>query len=67
MIRHKVKPGITGWAQVNGARGETDTIEKMRRRIDFDLEYLRNWSLRLDLKILFMTVWQGLRGDRNAY
>jgi putative colanic acid biosynthesis UDP-glucose lipid carrier transferase len=67
MIRHKVKPGITGWAQVNGARGETDTIDKMRRRIDFDLEYLRNWSLRLDLLIVWKTVWQALRGDRNAY
>ena len=67
MIRHKVKPGITGWAQVNGARGETDTIDKMRRRIDFDLEYLRNWSLRLDLLIVWKTVWQAVRGDRNAY
>jgi putative colanic acid biosynthesis UDP-glucose lipid carrier transferase len=67
MIRHKVKPGITGWAQVNGARGETDTIDKMRRRIEFDLEYLRNWSLRLDLLIVWRTFWQALRGDRNAY
>ena len=67
MIRHKVKPGITGWAQVNGARGETDTIDKMRRRIEFDLEYLRNWSLRLDLLIVFRTFWQAVRGDRNAY
>jgi putative colanic acid biosysnthesis UDP-glucose lipid carrier transferase len=67
MIRHKVKPGITGWAQVNGARGETDTIDKMRRRIDFDLEYLRNWSLRLDLLIVWKTFWQAVRGDRNAY
>jgi putative colanic acid biosynthesis UDP-glucose lipid carrier transferase len=67
MIRHKVKPGITGWAQVNGARGETDTIDKMRRRIDFDLEYLRNWSLRLDLLIVWKTFWLALRGDRNAY
>ncbi len=67
MIRHKVKPGITGWAQVNGARGETDTVDKMQRRIHFDLDYLRNWSLRLDLLILAKTVWQALRGDRNAY
>jgi putative colanic acid biosysnthesis UDP-glucose lipid carrier transferase len=67
MIRHKVKPGITGWAQVNGARGETETVEKMRRRIDFDLEYLRNWSLRLDLLIIWRTVLLALRGDRNAY
>lgn len=67
MIRHKVKPGITGWAQVNGARGETETVEKMRRRIDFDLEYLRNWSLRLDLVIVWRTVLLAIRGDRNAY
>ncbi|MFM1991917.1 MAG: putative colanic biosynthesis UDP-glucose lipid carrier transferase, partial [Pseudomonadota bacterium] len=67
MIRHKVKPGITGWAQVNGARGETDTIDKMRTRIEFDLEYLRNWSLRLDLLIVCKTFGQALRGDRNAY
>ena len=52
MVRHKVKPGITGWAQVNGQRGETDTVEKMRTRVEYDLEYLRNWSLGLDLKII---------------
>ncbi|MFN7645007.1 MAG: undecaprenyl-phosphate glucose phosphotransferase [Burkholderiales bacterium] len=67
MIRHKVKPGITGWAQVNGARGETDTIDKMKRRIEFDLEYLRNWSLRLDLQIVVRTVVQALRRDPNVY
>ncbi len=49
MVRHKVRPGITGWAQVNGFRGETDTVEKMKQRIEYDLTYLRNWSLRLDL------------------
>lgn len=57
MVRHKVKPGITGWAQVNGMRGETETLDKMRARIDFDLDYLRNWSLRLDLYIVARTVW----------
>ena len=66
MQRHKVKPGITGWAQVNGYRGETDTLEKMKERIDYDLEYLRNWSLRLDLYIIAKTVWVVLKGD-NAY
>lgn len=66
MQRHKVKPGITGWAQVNGYRGETDTLEKMKARIDYDLEYLRNWSLRLDLYIIAKTVWVVLKGD-NAY
>jgi putative colanic acid biosynthesis UDP-glucose lipid carrier transferase len=67
MIRHKVKPGITGWAQVNGARGETDTVDKMKLRIQFDLEYLRAWSLRLDLAIVWRTVIQAIRGDDNAY
>ena len=56
MVRHKVRPGITGWAQVNGQRGETDTLEKMQSRIDFDLDYLRNWSLQLDLFIILKTV-----------
>ncbi|HZV98669.1 MAG TPA: undecaprenyl-phosphate glucose phosphotransferase, partial [Methylophilaceae bacterium] len=56
MVRHKVKPGITGWAQVNGWRGETDTLEKMKTRIEYDLAYLRNWSLRLDLYIIFKTI-----------
>ena len=65
--RHMVKPGITGWAQVNGARGETETIEKMERRINFDLEYLRNWSLRLDLVIILRTVLQAFGRDPNAY
>jgi putative colanic acid biosynthesis UDP-glucose lipid carrier transferase len=66
MVRHKVKPGITGWAQVNGFRGETDKIEKMESRIEHDLEYLRNWSLRLDLTIILRTIWVVLR-DRQAY
>jgi putative colanic acid biosynthesis UDP-glucose lipid carrier transferase len=67
MIRHKVKPGITGWAQVNGLRGETDTVEKMAARIEYDLDYLRNWSLMLDLKIVAKTVLVVLRHDNNAY
>jgi len=56
MLRHKVKPGITGWAQVNGMRGETETIDKMQSRIDFDLNYIRNWSIWLDLWIVFSTL-----------
>jgi putative colanic acid biosynthesis UDP-glucose lipid carrier transferase len=56
MARHKVKPGITGWAQVNGLRGETDTLDKMASRVEFDLEYLRNWTLGLDLLIIARTV-----------
>lgn len=66
MVRHKVKPGITGWAQVNGYRGETDTLEKMQGRIDFDLDYLRNWSLRLDLYIILRTIRLVVK-DNNAY
>jgi putative colanic acid biosysnthesis UDP-glucose lipid carrier transferase len=66
MVRHKVKPGITGWAQVNGHRGETDTVEKMRARVEYDLEYLRNWSLGLDLRIIASTV-RLLLFDRHAY
>jgi putative colanic acid biosynthesis UDP-glucose lipid carrier transferase len=61
MIRHKVKPGITGWAQVSGLRGETDTLEKMRARIEHDLSYLRNWSLQLDLQIVLKTILVVLR------
>jgi putative colanic acid biosynthesis UDP-glucose lipid carrier transferase len=66
MLRHLVKPGITGWAQVNGWRGETDTQEKMEKRVEFDLQYLRNWSLELDLRIIFMTVFKGFI-NKNAY
>jgi putative colanic acid biosynthesis UDP-glucose lipid carrier transferase len=66
MLRHKVKPGITGWAQVNGLRGETDTLEKMQTRIEFDLDYLRNWSLLLDLRIIARTMREVLRRN-NAY
>jgi Undecaprenyl-phosphate glucose phosphotransferase len=55
--RHNVKPGITGWAQVNGYRGETDTLEKMQRRVEHDLYYIDNWSLLLDLKIIVMTLF----------
>lgn len=66
MIRHKVKPGITGWAQVNGYRGETELLEKMEARIDFDLDYLRNWSLPFDFYIILRTVCVVIK-DRNAY
>jgi putative colanic acid biosynthesis UDP-glucose lipid carrier transferase len=66
MIRHKVKPGITGLAQVNGLRGETDTVDKMKARIDYDLAYLRNWSVFLDLRIILKTIVVVLQG-KNAY
>lgn len=66
MWRHKVKPGITGWAQVNGLRGETDTIDKMRKRVEYDLYYIDHWSIWFDIKIIAMTVLRGFT-DRNAY
>jgi len=66
MLRHKVKPGITGWAQVNGWRGETDTLEKMEKRVEHDLDYIREWSLLWDLQIIVMTVF-GSGTRRNAY
>jgi putative colanic acid biosynthesis UDP-glucose lipid carrier transferase len=66
MLRHKVKPGITGWAQINGWRGETDTLEKMEKRVEYDLAYIRDWALWMDLKIIVMTVLGVFRG-KNAY
>lgn len=66
MLRHKVKPGITGWAQVNGYRGETDTLFKMQKRVEYDLYYIENWSLSFDLKIVFMTFYRGFVG-KNVY
>jgi len=66
MLRHKVRPGITGLAQVNGWRGETDTAYKMQQRVKFDLAYIRNWSPWLDIKIIFLTVAKGFC-DKNAY
>jgi len=64
--RYRIKPGITGWAQVNGFRGETDRIEKMQGRVDHDLYYLRNWSFALDMRIVIATVMKGLKHS-NAY
>jgi putative colanic acid biosynthesis UDP-glucose lipid carrier transferase len=66
MLRHMVKPGITGWAQVNGWRGETADLEKMEQRVRHDLEYIRNWNLFLDLKIIFLTIF-GAKNRRNAF
>ena len=66
MVRHKVRPGITGWAQVNGLRGETDKLEKMQARVDFDLDYLRRWSLMLDIIIIFKTIRLVFK-DTTAY
>jgi len=66
MLRHIVKPGITGWAQVNGWRGETAELDKMEQRVRHDLEYIRNWNLFLDLKIIFLTIF-GAKNRRNAF
>jgi lipopolysaccharide/colanic/teichoic acid biosynthesis glycosyltransferase len=65
-FRHHVKPGITGWAQVNGYRGETETLEKMQRRVEHDLWYINNWSLGLDISIMLRTLGEVIRGE-NAY
>ncbi len=66
MLRHAVKPGITGWAQINGWRGETSTLDKMQRRIEYDLWYIRNWSFWLDIRIILMTIVRGFY-DKSAY
>lgn len=67
MVRHFLKPGITGWAQVQGLRGETPTTELMQKRVESDVWYLENWSFLLDLKIIFLTIWNSLKGDKNAF
>lgn len=66
MLRHKVKPGITGWAQINGWRGETESVKKMQGRVEHDLYYIENWSLWFDLKIIFLTLFKGFV-NKNAY
>ena len=66
LARHRVKPGITGWAQVNGLRGEVDTLAKMQERVRYDLHYIENWSLQLDLRIILRTFLVGF-SHPNAY
>lgn len=66
-VRHFITPGITGYAQVNGFRGETKEHELMEKRVKYDVLYLENWSLSLDIKIILLTIWNMLKGDRNAY
>lgn len=66
MLRHKVKPGITGWAQINGYRGETDTLDKMEKRVQYDLEYIRHWSVSFDIKIILLTIVKGFI-SKTAY
>jgi putative colanic acid biosynthesis UDP-glucose lipid carrier transferase len=67
MVRHFLKPGITGWAQIKGLRGETKTVDAMLKRVEADVWYLENWSFLLDLKIVFLTVRNSLKGDENAF
>jgi len=67
MVRHFVKPGITGWAQANGYRGETKAPELMAKRVEHDLEYMSNWSAMLDFRIVCMTALNMIRGEKNAF
>ncbi len=67
MVRHFLKPGITGWAQIKGLRGETKDTESMLKRVEADVWYLENWSFLLDLKIIFLTFWGTIKGDENAF
>ena len=67
MVRHYLKPGITGWAQVNGFRGETTDLSLMEKRVEHDIWYLENWSAMLDVKIVFMTVINIFKGEKTAY
>ena len=67
MVRHLVKPGVTGWAQVTGYRGETKTLEQMEGRVKRDVWYIENWSFFLDLKIIVVTVINMFKGEKNAY
>ncbi|HNB57005.1 MAG TPA: sugar transferase, partial [bacterium] len=67
MLRHLVKPGITGWAQVNGYRGETRDPELMQKRVNHDIWYIENWSFWLDIQIIFLTVWQMIKYDTKGY
>lgn len=66
MLRHTIKPGITGWAQVNGFRGPTDELWKMEKRVELDVWYAENWNFMLDIKIMFLTVFNAIRGEQNA-
>ena len=67
MLRHTIKPGITGWAQVRGYRGQTEELWQMEKRVEFDVWYAENWTFFLDLKIIFRTIWNAFKGEDNAY
>ena len=66
MIRHYLKPGLTGWAQVNGYRGETENPVLMEKRVEHDIWYMENWSLMLDIRIIFMTIFNIFKGEEQA-
>jgi putative colanic acid biosynthesis UDP-glucose lipid carrier transferase len=66
-MRHFVMPGITGYAQVSGYRGETKELSLMEKRIEYDVKYMENWSFMMDMKIIFLTVWNMIKGEKNAY
>jgi putative colanic acid biosysnthesis UDP-glucose lipid carrier transferase len=66
-LRHLVKPGVTGWAQINGFRGETSDPDLLRKRVEFDIWYIENWSILLDIKIIWLSIWLMFRGDPHAY
>jgi lipopolysaccharide/colanic/teichoic acid biosynthesis glycosyltransferase len=66
MVRHYLKPGITGWAQVNGFRGETRTLDLMEKRIEHDIWYIENWSIKLDSEIIWKTCLHVFKGEKNA-
>ena len=67
MVRHFLKPGISGWAQINGYRGETKDARLMEKRVEHDIWYMENWSLMLDVRIMFLTIINIFRGEKNAY
>ena len=67
MVRHLIKPGITGWAQVHGFRGETKNTHMMQKRVQYDIWYFENWSFLLDLKVIYLTVANIIKGDKNAF
>lgn len=67
MVRHYIKPGITGWAQINGYRGQTEKLWQMEERVRHDVWYIEHWTFFLDLKIMFRTVYNAMRGEKNAF
>lgn len=66
LVRHKIKPGITGWAQINGYRGPTETLDKMQKRVEFDVHYIKNWSLIMDIRCIIFTIINMFSGEKNA-